>query len=246
MAWRERGKRTRRRRRPRSSAAPRRPHRRPAALPAGPPPAARRRVRPKRRRGGKRRSASAALFYWGVVLALWALIAGIGTLVWIGIHLPPIQSLEIPKRPPSVLILGDNGATLATRGDMGGAAVPLARIAGLRAQRLHRHRGPPLLFALRHRSAGASARAAVADVLHRGASARRLDHHPAARQESVPHAGAHRHPQAAGNRAGALARTQIHQARRFSNSISTASISAPAPTASKPPRSAISASRRGN
>ena len=40
--------------------------------------------------------------YWGAVLALWALIGGIGALVWIGIRLPPIQSLEIPKRPPSV------------------------------------------------------------------------------------------------------------------------------------------------
>ena len=68
------------------------------------------------------------MIYWGAVLALWALIAGIGALVWIGIHLPPIQSLEIPKRPPSVLIFGDNGATLATRGDMGGAAVPLAEM----------------------------------------------------------------------------------------------------------------------
>jgi len=84
----------------------------------------------KRRRGGGRgrgkgRSLIGRGLYWSVVLALWAAIGGIGLLVWVGIHLPPIQSLEIPKRPPSVLILGLNGATLATRGDMGGAAVPL-------------------------------------------------------------------------------------------------------------------------
>src|SRR5271155_2204906 len=39
------------------------------------------------------------LFYWCAVLALWGVIAAIAVLVWVGIHLPPIQSLEIPKRP---------------------------------------------------------------------------------------------------------------------------------------------------
>src|SRR6202034_3255130 len=82
----------------------------------------------KRRSSRKSRSGIGRLIYWGAVLALWAVIAGIGALVWIGIHLPPIQSLEIPKRPPSVLILGETGATLATRRDIGGAAVPLAEM----------------------------------------------------------------------------------------------------------------------
>src|ERR1700749_7648 len=77
---------------------------------------------------GKTRSGLGRLVYWGFVLALWGVIAGIGGMVWIGMHLPPIESLEIPKRPPSVLILGANGATLATRGDMGGAAVPLREL----------------------------------------------------------------------------------------------------------------------
>ena len=109
------------------------------------------------------------LFYWGAVLALWAVIAGIGVLVWIGIHLPPIQSLEIPKRPPSVLILGDNGATLATRGDMGGAAVPLAELPdyvpnafiAIEDRRFYSHFGIDPWGILR---------AGVADVLHRGVS----------------------------------------------------------------------------
>jgi penicillin-binding protein 1A len=68
------------------------------------------------------------MFYWGAVLAVWAIIAAIGLVIWIGAHLPPIQSLEIPKRPPSVLILGAGGTTLATRGDMGGAAVTLREL----------------------------------------------------------------------------------------------------------------------
>src|SRR5271155_4149612 len=120
-------------------------------------------------RRAKRRSGFARLFYWGFVLALWAVIAGIGALVWIGIHLPAIQSLEIPKRPPSVLILGDNGATLATRGDMGGAAVPLAELpdfvpnafVAIEDRRFYSHHGIDPWGILR---------AGVADVLHRGVS----------------------------------------------------------------------------
>jgi penicillin-binding protein 1A len=124
-----------------------------------------------RKRRGKRkgRAGIGRLIYWGVVLALWAVIAGIGALVWIGIHLPPIQSLEIPKRPPSILILGLNGATLATRGDMGGAAVPLNEMpdfvpkafVAIEDRRFYSHHGidPWGIF-----------RAVVADILHRGAS----------------------------------------------------------------------------
>src|SRR5947209_20384185 len=66
----------------------------------------------KPRSGGKRksksraRSAIARLFYWGAVLGLWAGIAVVGVVVWVGAHLPPIQSLEVPKRPPSIQITG--------------------------------------------------------------------------------------------------------------------------------------------
>ncbi len=109
------------------------------------------------------------MVYWGAVLALWGVIAGIGTLVWVGIHLPPIQSLEIPKRPPSVLILGANGATLATRGDMGGAAIPLRELpdyvpkafVAIEDRRFYSHYGVDPLGIMR---------AVIADVLRRGAS----------------------------------------------------------------------------
>ena len=92
-------------------------------------------------------------------------------------------------------------------GRRGGAA---RRIARLRPQCLHRHRGSPLLLALRHRSMGHSPRRRRRRAASRRFR-RRLDHHAAARQEPVPHAGAHRFPQTAGNRARALARTQIQQ-----------------------------------
>jgi len=121
----------------------------------------------ERKRSGWRGVLLRRTLYWGAVLALWAIIAGIGMLVWIGIHLPPIQSLEIPKRPPSVLILGDNGATLATRGDMGGAAVPIGELPdyvpnafiAIEDRRFYTHRGVDPL---------GIARALVANVLHRG------------------------------------------------------------------------------
>ena len=123
----------------------------------------------KKKRAGKQRSGFGRLIYWGAVLALWAVIAAIGLLVWIGAHLPPIQSLEIPKRPPSVLILGLNGATLATRGDMGGAEVPLREMpdyvpkafVAIEDRRFYSHHGIDPWGILR---------AGIRDVLHRGAT----------------------------------------------------------------------------
>ena len=69
------------------------------------------------------RSPLRRLFYWSVVLGLWALIA-VGAVVGIAAaSLPPIQSLEIPKRPPSIEIVGLDGKPLATRGEWHGAAI---------------------------------------------------------------------------------------------------------------------------
>jgi penicillin-binding protein 1A len=123
--------------------------------------------RRKRSTGGKGRFGFGRVLYWGIVLSLWAVIAAVGVVVWVGAHLPPIQSLEIPKRPPSVLILGDNGATLATRGDMGGAAVPLRELpayvpnafVAIEDRRFFSH------YAV---DPWGIIRAAIADVLHRG------------------------------------------------------------------------------
>src|SRR5207253_1472160 len=62
----------------------------------------------KKRRGrrGGGRSGMARLLYWCLVLGLWAVIGGGGTLALVAATLPPIQSLEIPKRPPSIEIVG--------------------------------------------------------------------------------------------------------------------------------------------
>src|SRR5262249_14062693 len=119
--------------------------------------------------GGKRRPLLRPLVYWTVVLALWAGIAAIGLFVWTAAHLPPIQSLEVPKRPPAVQILGLNGRTLATRGDMGGAAIALKQLPpylpqaflAIEDRRFYKHHGVDFI---------GIARAVVANLLRRNVS----------------------------------------------------------------------------
>jgi penicillin-binding protein 1A len=127
------------------------------------------------RSGSKRRSKSRArfgisrLFYWGAVFGLWGAIAVVGVLIWVGAHLPAIQSLEIPKRPPTIQIVGRDGSVLATRGEMAGANValkdlppylPKAFIA-IEDRRFYSHYGVDPL---------GIARAAVTNIVHRGVS----------------------------------------------------------------------------
>ena len=118
-------------------------------------------------RGGRSRLGRFA--YWSAVLALWVVIAGIGGAVWIGAHLPPIQSLEIPKRPPSIQIVGIDGRVLLTRGDLGGEALTLRELptylpkafVAIEDRRFYSHHGVDPV---------GIARAAVANILHRGVS----------------------------------------------------------------------------
>ena len=123
----------------------------------------------KRKSKGRARSSLGRLIYWGAVLGLWAVIALAGVVVCVGAHLPAIQSLEIPKRPPTIQITGADGSVLATRGEMAGANValkdlppylPKAFIA-IEDRRFYSHYGVDPLGILR---------AAVANILHRGVS----------------------------------------------------------------------------
>jgi penicillin-binding protein 1A len=123
----------------------------------------------KRKSRSRARGGISRLFYWGAVLGLWAGIAVVGAVVWAGAHLPAIQSLEIPKRPPTIQIVGLDGSVLATRGEMAGSNVslkdlppylPKAFIA-IEDRRFYSHYGVDPL---------GIARAAVANVLHRGVS----------------------------------------------------------------------------
>src|SRR6185437_733032 len=79
----------------------------------------------KRRRRSRAGLSLSRLIYWGIVLSIWGGIAGGGAVVWAGAHLPPIQSLEIPKRPPTIEIVDADGTVLAQRGEMAGTHVAL-------------------------------------------------------------------------------------------------------------------------
>lgn len=66
--------------------------------------------------------------YWALVLGLWCAILVVAAVAWISAHLPPIHSLEIPRRPPTVQIVGTNGRIIATRGDMPGSNVSIRQL----------------------------------------------------------------------------------------------------------------------
>jgi penicillin-binding protein 1A len=84
-----------------------------------------RHARPRRKGGGGgKRSRLGNVIYWGAVTGLWLILAASGMFVWVAAHLPPIQSLEIPKRPPSIQIVSLDGHPFAMRGQ-GGPAVSL-------------------------------------------------------------------------------------------------------------------------
>ena len=94
------------------------------------------RPRPRKRRARKKRPARnrraliGRIAYWGLVVGLWLAIGGVGMVAWVGAHLPPIQSLEIPKRPPSIQIVDMQGRALARRGDLAGEPLPLKEMPG--------------------------------------------------------------------------------------------------------------------
>jgi penicillin-binding protein 1A len=122
-----------------------------------------------KRESGAPRSIGRRIVYWGAVLALWGLILGAGTIALVASTLPPIQSLAIPKRPPSIEIDGIDGKPLAVRGEMGGAAValkdlppylPRAFIA-IEDRRFYQHHGVDPI---------GLTRAVIADLMHRGVS----------------------------------------------------------------------------
>ena len=130
-------------------------------------------AKPAAKRKKKRSRSGRGFFgntiYWTAVLGLWAAIAVVGVIVWVGAHLPPIQSLEVPKRPPTIQIAGMDGSILATRGEMAGinialkdlpAHLPKAFIA-IEDRRFYSHMGiDPMGIA----------RAVGANIMHRGVS----------------------------------------------------------------------------
>ena len=128
---------------------------------------------PSKRGGSKRngaaRSALRRLIYWSLVLALWALIAAVGTIAFAVSTLPPIQTLEVPKRPPTIEIVGTDGRPLITRGEMSGTDISIKELppylprafVAIEDRRFFSHFGIDPIGLIR---------AAAANVLRRGVS----------------------------------------------------------------------------
>ena len=162
---------------------------RPAERPAGSS-ESRRPRRPRRKRKAKRSGHGAqtlvgrAVAYWALVLGLWLVIGGVGTVAYVGAHLPPIQSLEIPKRPPSIQIVDDGGRVLALRGDAGGAVLTLKELpsyvpkafVAIEDRRFYEH------FGIDPFGIGRALRRQHPAPRHQPG---RLHHHAATREESV-------------------------------------------------------------
>jgi penicillin-binding protein 1A len=132
------------------------------------PPAKRRKASARKSRSTRgKRALVVRLAYWTLVVGLWVAIGGAGIVAWVGAHLPPIQSLEIPKRPPSIQIVDFQGRALARRGDLAGAPLPLKELPpyvpkafiAIEDRRFYEHSGVDP-FGI--------GRALIANVLHRG------------------------------------------------------------------------------
>lgn len=85
---------------------------------------------PKKRRssGGNGRGPIGRFFYWMFVLALWGGFAFSALIAWQFTKLPPIQTLVVPKRPPTITIVGLDNKVIAVRGEMAGKEMPLSAL----------------------------------------------------------------------------------------------------------------------
>jgi penicillin-binding protein 1A len=101
------------------------------ADPSDRPPSQRRNAgaqRPRRvktNRAKARRYLFRRLIYWTFVLGVWGVIGLAGLVAYYASQLPPIDQLAVPKRPPNIAILADDGSLIANRGDTGGPAIRL-------------------------------------------------------------------------------------------------------------------------
>jgi len=84
--------------------------------------------KPETKKRRRRRSVIGRLARTGLVLCIWAGVAGGAVIAYEAAKLPPIDQLAVPKRPPNIAIRATDGTLLANRGDTGGAAVRLSEL----------------------------------------------------------------------------------------------------------------------
>jgi len=73
----------------------------------------------------RRRSVLGTLVYTSLVVGIWCCIGLAGLIAYHAAQLPPIDQLAVPKRPPNIAIVSEDGVLLANRGDTGGPAMHL-------------------------------------------------------------------------------------------------------------------------
>jgi penicillin-binding protein 1A len=89
------------------------------------------RSRPARQRSSSRRERGGffasihRLFYWCVVLAIWAGIGVGGLVLYYGARMPAASTWAIPDRPPNMKITAIDSSVIANRGSTGGEALAL-------------------------------------------------------------------------------------------------------------------------
>jgi penicillin-binding protein 1A len=75
-----------------------------------------------------RRSIIGRLAYWTFTIGVWAFIGLLGFFAYHAMKLPPIDQLAVPKRPPNIAILANDGTLIANRGETGGSTVTIKEL----------------------------------------------------------------------------------------------------------------------
>ena len=86
------------------------------------------RRKPAQRRRGLRTRILGAIMRTGLVFGIWGAIGVAGVIAYEAAQLPPIDQIAVPKRPPNIAIMAQDGTLLANRGDTGGAAVKIGEL----------------------------------------------------------------------------------------------------------------------
>ena len=178
--------------------------------------------------------------------------------------LPPVTDLLDGRARGSVTLLDRNGEVFAWRGETFGGQIDAQHVSPNLRNAIDRHRGPPLLLASRCQPARHHQRDSHQSCRRTRATRRqrRLDHHPAGREASlprrrptIPRSGSPRRirgrlprrrdrAQAQGNALRLRAGGEVFQERHPVRSTSTAPILARERAGSRPQHSATSAKAR--